>query len=106
MFEFGKTLGVFINIGIAVLIVWVQFFIPDVGIRNFGELNFFEKIIFVWGLTGAFVLWLWMSSNLLTNKNVSGKIVWGICLLIFNWIAAVFYFWTVYLKNNNRIPNK
>lgn len=47
-------------------------------------------------LSGA-VLWGWMLLNFFANrKKIKNPVLWGLSLFIFNWIAAIIYFFGVY----------
>jgi hypothetical protein len=55
------------------------------------------------GFFPVFILWIWMVIDLIRAKNFLHRTRWGIFLLIFNWIAAIVYFVTVYYRKQNKI---
>lgn len=56
----------------------------------------FTSILYASIFISSFWLWSWMFSDLLKNRNLKHKVIWGWMFLLFNVITAIIYFLTVF----------
>jgi hypothetical protein len=54
-------------------------------------------------LPGTFVFWIWMAYDHFSQTAVSRSKVWSICLILFNWGAALGYFFAVWRRRHGVI---
>ncbi len=64
---------------------------------NFSNLNNIGKILSIWGVLGAFCLWFWMLADYFSNRSIKNKIAWGFFLFIGHYVAAMLYFFAIYI---------
>ncbi|MCL6270739.1 hypothetical protein M3P05_12470 [Sansalvadorimonas sp. 2012CJ34-2] len=80
-----------------VLVILFQYF----GIEyNIPLINLFilKDVMMPLGVIGGILFWLLMLVDLFKHSTLKNKALWGICLLIFTWPAAMVYYFAVYLK--------
>jgi hypothetical protein len=55
-------------------------------------------------IIAGLILWIWMVIDFIkTRKKIRNGLVWGIALVLGNWIAALFYFIFIYFRNRRTL---
>jgi len=63
----------------------------------FGQLNYSEKGIIIFGVAGGLGFWIMMLADYFRNQRMNHRVLWGFSLLFLSWLAAIIYYFLYFL---------
>lgn len=68
---------------------------------SFREIPLPAALSYLLGPVSALYLFIWMASHAINNHSLKNKAGWVFAFVFLNWLASIFYFFSVYRKQPN-----
>ena len=89
-------------VGFLIFFVFIYLIAVGSGAPEFGGMNIspLESGLGVLVAVAAFSFWMTMLVDCFASKTIQNRLVWGLGLIFFSWVAAILYFFIVYLRGH------